>query len=274
MAVAVKHVTDPVPNILSMVPSLPIEVDGVIKLSMAKNRDQRYSTALEMAKALNLVAFGREGNTKPVTGGATLLQQKTAAQPSRSKTGFTMVGAVLLVVIVGVFLLRNQLFASPQATPTLEVVPTTTTVKTPTEEATLTAVPATATIDPASLLAPACSAEIGIPTPIVRETNKACVMKIPYTSVSIPEGAAFESINPSLKCAIETTSDGKSIVACTGRQLYSYDLKVCVPPVVANEDLNKCSADSVFLSANQCCAPIPADGAGCTIFKVDLRACQ
>ncbi len=94
----------------------------------------------------------------------------------------------------------------------------------------------------------------------------------------IPEGAIFESADPSLNpeftCAIATTSDGKSIIACTGKQLYSYKLKVCVPPVVTNDDLGKCTADGIFDPANQCCVAPPPDGAGCTIFKVDLRSCK
>ncbi len=277
MGVVVKHITEPVPEILKMAPSLPPEVDDIIKSSMAKDRNKRYSSAVELAKALNLIAFGHEGNITSSfnTGLRSGLYKTPTTQFSRTRTGLAVVGIVLLVVIVGFFLLRNQLFTPPQATPTLAVVFTATSSQVPTEEITPTLVPATETVVASALpFAPACAAGIVIPMPAVKETNKACVTKIPYTLVSIPEGATFEPLNPKLSCAIETTSNGKTIISCTGQQLFSYNLKVCVPPVVSSADLGKCAQDSIFDSTNQCCVVPPPDGAGCTIFKVDLRSCQ
>ncbi|MDO9299861.1 MAG: serine/threonine-protein kinase, partial [Anaerolineales bacterium] len=60
-----KPVTEPVFEILNTIPGLPFEVDVLIKKSMAKDKTKRYSTALELAKALNLAAFGNEGNLTP-----------------------------------------------------------------------------------------------------------------------------------------------------------------------------------------------------------------
>jgi hypothetical protein len=100
------------------------------------------------------------------------------------------------------------------------------------------------------------------------------VEKKPYTAISIPEGATFESLNPRLTCVKETTSNGRTIISCGGPQLFSYNLKVCVPPVVSSADSGKCDQGSIYETANQCCLIPPADGAGCIIFKVDLRACQ
>ena len=276
MGVVVKHITEPVPDILKTTPGLPHEVDDVIKSSMAKDRNKRYPTAIELAKALNLIAFGHEGNItlNSNTGLRSGLYKNPATQTSRTKTGLAVVGVVLLVAIVGFFLLRNQLFTPPQVTPTLAAVFTATPSEVPTEEITPTLEPATESVASALPFAPACSANIVIPIPAVKETNKACVTKIPYTSVSIPEGATFESLDPKLSCAIETTSNGKTIIACTGQQLFSYNLKVCVPPVVSSADLGKCTQDSVFDSVNQCCVTPPPDGAGCIIFQVDLRSCQ
>jgi len=277
MGVVVKHITEPVPEILRTTPGLPHEVDGIIKSSMAKDRNKRYSSAVELAKALNLVAFGHEGNITPTTGLRSGLYKTPTTQISRARTGLAVVGIILMVVIVGFFLLRNQLFTPPQAapsTPTLATVLTATPSEVPTEEIIPTLVSATESVASALPFAPACAAGIVIPTPDVRETNKVCVTKIPYTAISIPEGATFESLNPKLTCAKETTSNGKTIISCTGQQLFSYNLKVCVPPVVSSADIGKCTQDSVFDSANQCCVAAPPDGAGCTIFKVDLRSCQ
>ncbi|MBK6795032.1 MAG: protein kinase [Anaerolineales bacterium] len=62
MGVVVKHITEPVPEILKILPTLQPEVDAVIKTAMAKDREQRYPNTIELAKALNTVAFGSAGN--------------------------------------------------------------------------------------------------------------------------------------------------------------------------------------------------------------------
>jgi hypothetical protein len=114
---------------------------------------------------------------------------------------------------------------------------------------------------------------VTIPVPLVKETNKVCTEKKPYTVVSIPEGATIEPLNPKLICTKESSSNGRTLISCTGPELFSYDLKVCVPPVVSDADLNKCAQDSIYDTANQCCVAVPPTGAGCTTFKVDLKGC-
>src|ERR1041384_6716285 len=52
MAVAIKHITDPVPHIRETNPQLPEMVDMVIQKAMAKHKNERFSTAVEMTNAL------------------------------------------------------------------------------------------------------------------------------------------------------------------------------------------------------------------------------
>lgn len=265
MGVVVKHITEPVPEILNMVPSLPSDVDQIIRFSMAKDKTKRYPSAIDLAKALNLIAFGNEGNfTSTLNTGSRSGLYKTATQSSRGKTGLVVAGIVLLVAVVGFFVLRNQLFVPQAATPA--VISSATPAK--------SLAPATESITSPQAFAPACAAGVAIPTPVVKETNKVCVQKIPYTAISIPEGATFESLKPQFSCALEATSNGKSVISCTGQQLFSFDIKVCTPPAVSSADSGKCGQGSTFNSANQCCLVTPPNGAGCTIFKVDLRGCQ
>ena len=56
MAVAIKHVTDPVPRILTFNPNLPADMDLIIQKAMAKNRDERFNTAVEMVQTLKEIA--------------------------------------------------------------------------------------------------------------------------------------------------------------------------------------------------------------------------
>jgi serine/threonine protein kinase len=275
MGIVIKHITEPVPEILTVDPGLPPGVDQIIRSSMAKDKTRRYSTAIELAKALNLAAFGNEGSFTSTTntGLRSGLYKTPTTQSSRGRTGLAVAGIVLVVAVVGFFLLRNQLFAPQQIEPTLVPSP----AAIPTEIPTATLIP---TLEPvievASPLpfAPACAAGVTIPIPVVKETNKVCVEKKPYTAISIPEDATFESLNSKMSCVEERTSDGRTIISCGGPQLFSYNLKVCVPPVVSSVDTGKCDHGSTFDAANQCCLVTPSDDAGCTVFKVDLRACQ
>jgi len=278
MGVVIKHVTDPVPEILSMVSDLPLEADLVIKRALAKDRNKRYETAVDLAKALNMIAFGHEGDFTSVTntGIHTGVRKAlpAATQPSRGTLGLILGGVIVLVLAVGVFLLRNQLFAPPPE-PAVAASPTTLPTEVPpTATSVPTSTPALVATEDVIPFAPACAGDIVIPTPAIKETNKTCVQKKPYTSISIPEGATFTPLDEALLCNVETTGNGKTIITCTGQMLYSYKLKVCAPPVIDSADAGKCDQDSTFDSANQCCITTPPDGAGCTVFQADIGACQ
>ena len=58
MAVAIKHITDPVPHILEANPSLPAGVDAIIQKAMAKRKEDRFSTSIELVDALRAVELG------------------------------------------------------------------------------------------------------------------------------------------------------------------------------------------------------------------------
>ncbi len=55
MGVVVKHITEPIPEILDSKPELPEAVDTIIKTAMAKEREQRFATTSELAQALESV---------------------------------------------------------------------------------------------------------------------------------------------------------------------------------------------------------------------------
>lgn len=264
MGVVVKHITDPVPEILKVMPDLPPELDAIIKNAMAKDKSTRYSNAIELAKALNLLAFGEEGNlTFSTNSGIKTRIGSPAAQSPRLKIGLVAIGAVLVFAVAGFFLLRNVLFAAKEP-PAATNAPA----------AALTTAPSVTEEEVLPAFAPFCSEDITIPTPNVRETSSTCVRKLPYTNVAIPEGATFEVLHPDGSCKIEATSRGNHILVCTGTPFLVMDLKVCMPPELSNDDLNQCSPDATYSSENQCCVAVPPEDAGCTIFEVRLRGCQ
>src|SRR5512142_3218512 len=115
IGLALQHVNDPVPNILKVRPDLPGEVDVIIKTAMAKNREKRYSTALDLARELNKVAFGGD-RTIPQT--TTLVDRQASGSLSR-RVGWIMAVLILVIAIAGgAYAFRRQLQFSADPVPT------------------------------------------------------------------------------------------------------------------------------------------------------------
>ncbi len=71
MGVAVKHITEPVPRILNVNPNLPAWTEMVISTAMAKDKNDRFATAVEMIETLK--AFMR-GEATPAQKNKTTLK--------------------------------------------------------------------------------------------------------------------------------------------------------------------------------------------------------
>jgi serine/threonine protein kinase len=112
IGLALQHVNDPVPNILKRRPDLPGEVDVIIKTAMAKNRENRYATALDLAHELNKIAYEGEPTLQKIPA---LVDRQAAPSAGSVRAGWIVAGLLLLVAIAGgVYGLRGQLpFLSP-----------------------------------------------------------------------------------------------------------------------------------------------------------------
>lgn len=58
LALAIKHITEPVPRILEANPNLPPWMEKVIATAMAKNKDDRFSTAVELVETIKAFLRG------------------------------------------------------------------------------------------------------------------------------------------------------------------------------------------------------------------------
>ncbi|RPJ22368.1 MAG: serine/threonine protein kinase, partial [Chloroflexi bacterium] len=155
IGLALQHVNDPVPNVLNIRSDLPGEVDVIIKTAMAKNREKRYATALELAHQLNKVAFDGEPTIPKF---APLVDRQTAPLASSRRTGWILAGLILLLALAGgAYGLRGQL---PFLSPPVSTPAALTTTAPPTNAPTLTFAP-----EPTSL--PAVTATVGTPMPEV-----------------------------------------------------------------------------------------------------------
>ena len=99
MAVAIKHITDPVPHIRQTNPQLPESMDAIIQKAMAKDKAQRFSTAIEMTNALREAARGDPTKVQAKVVAQTL---KATVPPVSQKKGFNALFAILPVIAIAV----------------------------------------------------------------------------------------------------------------------------------------------------------------------------
>jgi hypothetical protein len=125
MAVAIKHITDPVPRIRQSNPKLPEGMETIIQKAMAKNRDDRFSTAVEMTNALREVA--RNITTKLATAPALAnaappvvptvkAEAKAVPQKKSFNAMFVIVPVIAVVALAGGFFLFNGRRTPPPKT--------------------------------------------------------------------------------------------------------------------------------------------------------------
>ena len=136
------YVEQPVPDILKDSPELPPGVDTIIKTAMAREKMDRYDSAIDLARALNQVAFGEDRLLNPA---ATLVDRPGILASSRARTrGWLTAGLMTLIAILGLFAFSGQIpFLSPASDATPSPLPPTPTLQ-PTDvpiTATFTAAP-------------------------------------------------------------------------------------------------------------------------------------
>lgn len=178
MAVAIKHITDPVPHILAANPKLPEGMDTVIQKAMAKKKTDRYNTAVEMTDAVREVA--RTNTTKlqtkvsaPAVKG-TVISQRPSLPQKRAISPLAIILPILALAILagGAFALKSMFsgggnrppVTEPPAVNTSMPAPLATDTFVPTEAATVVVVPpAEATATEAQPTDTATAAAPGLP---------------------------------------------------------------------------------------------------------------
>lgn len=134
------------------------------------------------------------------------------------------------------------------------------------------------------VFAPACQATTSCTAPAVAEMDikpdkTYCVKKIPYQNVLVPPGTTFEVLDTSGEFTCKdsgTVVDGKVVLTCTGKQLWTYELKL-INPACSVKTLvtgtGQCQEGFGYDAAQNCCAPLSSSDAGSVIIKVNIGAC-
>jgi hypothetical protein len=186
---------------------------------------------------------------------------------------------ILMALILLMALLVTA--CGPQAAPTAAPLPTqppppTVAVEVPTQ--------APPVEPPTQAFAPLCqSTTASCAAPDVQDTEAAetyCVKKIPYTNVLVDPGTTFEVLDTSgdFSCADSGQQvDGKTVLTCTGKELYAFQLKLTNPACSGGSlvtGTGQCQDGFGFDSAQGCCAPISGDAAaGSVTITVNLGGC-
>ncbi len=226
MAIAIKHVTDPVPRILTVNPNLPADMDLIIQKAMAKNRDDRFSTAVEMVQTLKELAghFGVEQKNKTTTA----LRNAVTQKPEGAKRKFSPALVVLIllgiagIAAAGIFLTnRNSPPVVVEATETS--APTSTFTSEPTIESTSTSAPATetATLPPPTetLVVPSVPLIGGADMVAFTRDNDIWIMNVDGSELRSVTSDRKEKFN------LEWLPDGNTILYVTGKTVKTVNIE-------------------------------------------------
>lgn len=133
LGIAIKHVTEPVPHILDANPTLPRWIEKIISTAMAKNRDERFSTAVEMTETIKAFIRGeqpvlpKDKSSNKATIKASPFNKTVITKKVTKKKGFNPLLVIVPVVILalagsGIYFLNGNKLPfggeAPSSTPT------------------------------------------------------------------------------------------------------------------------------------------------------------
>jgi len=246
MAVAFKHITDPVPQILASNPNLPDDVDNVIQLAMAKDKEDRFATAGDLVEALRAVAAGQKiaheqatakgslpktalksGAPKTVKAGA-----KVAEAPAKKgfNVWFVIVPLVLLALLGGggyalLSMINRPVVTEAPTANSISVVATDTSavVSQATETSAPTVAADTATPEPPTATEPPAAPKI----PVLGNADKIALIANNELYTMNVDGSDLKgplTTDGATKSDLQWLNDGKRILFISGKTIKYYDI--------------------------------------------------
>jgi serine/threonine protein kinase len=247
MAVAIKHITDPVPHIRQSNPKLPEGMEMIIQKAMAKNRNDRFATAVEMVDALREVA--RNITTKlhtapvPANNAPTVKADlKPAAQKRGFNTLFVIVPVLLIAALAGGFFLFNGTRTPPETEPpvsTFTSVPQIIATATQTSISDLTAIPIV--IEATNTEAAPLPTETVTLPPTLSAPMRGGADKVAFVAnndiwlVNIDGSELTQlTVDGGTKNDLQWLPDGNTLIFISGLSVKSYNIKTGVEDIVTN----------------------------------------
>jgi len=240
LGLALKHITEPIPHILEANPNLPVWMEKVISTAMAKDRDDRFASAMEMIETIKAFMRGEDPSLRKTEKiGATQKASpfnKTAVgkkQKSGSPLPILLFAGFLLLAIAGggayYFMGRDK----PE--PTLEApIPTFTSA--PPTAITVATLPSTiASVTPETIPptnTPA--AEPGLP--IIGGADKIAFLRNNDVYVMNMDGSDLTPVTTDgvEKFNLQWLPDGKTILYLTGKTARTVNIETQQEDILVN----------------------------------------
>lgn len=249
MAVAIKHITDPVPHIRQTNPKLPEGMETIIQKAMAKNKNDRYSSAVEMTDALRDVARNVTTKlqapptpTKVIQTSEPTIRSAVKALPQQKAFNalFLIIPVVAIAVLAGGFFLFNGT-RTPQKTEapinTVTTAPQNTETPTPVSEASEVPVVIEATNTEAAPLPTETSTLIPTPSVVVRggADKIAFVANRDIWLVNV-DGSGLTQLTSDggAKNDLQWLPDGETLIYISGLTVRSYNVETDVVDIVTD----------------------------------------
>ncbi len=243
MAVAIKHITDPVPHIRQRNPQLPEGMEAIIQKAMAKDRNERFSTAVEMATALREVVRNEPTKLQTRVQATPTIKADRRAMPRKRGSNawliaVPVIGALALATLVGGYFVFNGILKpapteAPVSTATPTFPPRATETLAPTEESTqipvaMVEATSTETAAPTETVAPFRTVLGGADKIAFVANNELWIMNVDGSELKMvtSDGGA--------KNDLQWLPDGETILFISGLSVKSYNLRTDVVDTVTN----------------------------------------
>jgi hypothetical protein len=192
LGIVFKHVTEPIPHILDVNPNLPIPTEAVIEKVLAKNRNDRFSNAMDLAVALGSLARGEVPDLDRTSPLATHLNMKALQYAAKQgqepkatlKTTGTLPKPLLWAILggIGILILAAVILGGVR-------------IAAQSAEITASAVAATATFNRQAIV-PLETPEMAIPTETVAAPTETATPAVALPlNIGGADGIAFVSNN-------------------------------------------------------------------------------
>ncbi|HSB00315.1 MAG TPA: protein kinase [Anaerolineales bacterium] len=276
MAVAIKHITDPVPHIRKINPQLSEGIDTIIQRAMAKDKNERFATAVEMTNALLEAARYEPTRLRtkiPIP--AQTVKSKAPVIPQ--KKGFNVLFVVLPLLVLGViaviagglFVLNGGLSPVPTTPPTSPFTSAPLNTETPAPTDAQTDVPIVI-LASTSTDTPAAPTDTARPTvPILGGADKVALVANNEIWLMNMDGSGPRQLTTDggKKNDLQWLPDGKIIIFISGKTIKFYNIDTDVVdtlttfPSVASLDAFQVSHDGkkVMISMNNEIFVVPFD---------------
>lgn len=232
LGVAIKHITEPVPRILEANPNLPEWMEKVIATAMAKDKDDRFTTAVELVETIKAFLRGEAPPTrKSLTAtvkASPFNKTSVAKKKKRSPLPAIIIGGLLLFGLLGggsYFLFRSMFPVESEApTPTVTVpAPTETSAPVVVSNATETSAPEIATEEPTAV--PTEPAASGIP--VIGGADKVAFLRNNDIWLMNLDGSDLQQITTdgAAKFNLQWLNDGKTLLFMSGKTVKTVDVE-------------------------------------------------